>query len=127
MSFWTQTEAINLCVKVESVCPKFGCHVALTGGLLYKVGPRKDCDILFYRIRQASEIDMDGLWVALEAIGIVKDSGFGWCFKAQFHGKPLDIFFPEEQSGEYLTKKDIEDKEFAQNPPLEREPINRPK
>ena len=49
---WTQQHAIELCKRIESVCPRYGCHVALTGGLLYKDGPRKDCDILFYRIRQ---------------------------------------------------------------------------
>src|ERR1035437_5571090 len=56
---WTQTEAIELCVKVEAICPKYGCHVALTGGLLYKQGKRKDCDLLFYRIRQVEQIDFD--------------------------------------------------------------------
>lgn len=39
---WTQKEAIELCVKIEAICPKYGCHVALTGGLLYKEGERKD-------------------------------------------------------------------------------------
>lgn len=39
---WTQAEAIALCRKIEDVCPAFGCHVALTGGVLYKLGERKD-------------------------------------------------------------------------------------
>lgn len=98
---WTQMEAIDLCVKVESVCPKFGCHVGLTGGLLYKSGVRKDCDIIFYRIRQCDKIDMDGLWNALNQIGLIKTSGFGWCYKAKFFGKSVDCFFPEEGEGEY--------------------------
>ena len=97
MSTWTQPEAIALCVSVEGICPAYGCHVALTGGLLYKNGNRKDCDLLFYRIRQRSEIDMDGLWSALDEIGLVKLSGFGWCYKAKFKGKSVDCFFPEEQ------------------------------
>jgi hypothetical protein len=98
---WTQSEAIALCVKVEAICPAFGCHVALTGGLLYKQGPRKDCDLLFYRIRQVEEINLDGLWDALRGIGLNQTTGFGWCYKAEYNGKPLDCFMPEEQGGEY--------------------------
>lgn len=97
MSVWNQSEAISLCQNVEAVCPPCGCHVALTGGLLYKSGERKDCDLLFYRIRQWDKIDMDSLWTALNAIGVEKISGWGWCYKARFNGKPIDCFFPEEQ------------------------------
>lgn len=100
---WTQQEAIHLCKVIELVCPAFGCHVALTGGLLYKEGPRKDCDILFYRIRQSSNIQMEDLWKALALLGIVKKAGFGWCYKATYQGKTVDCFFPEEEDGEYDT------------------------
>ncbi len=102
---WNQSDAIALCVAVEAVCPPCGCHVALTGGLLYKVGARKDCDLLFYRIRQVEKIDMDSLWPTLSSIGIIKNSGFGWCYKATYSGKPIDIFFPEEQGGEYSSEE----------------------
>lgn len=105
MSEWMQIEAIDLCRKIEAVCPRFQCHIALTGGLLYKDGRRKDCDLLFYRIRQAKEIDMAGLWSALESIGITKKSGFGWCYKVKYQGKKIDCFFPEEQSGEYNAEE----------------------
>lgn len=103
---WTQAEAIELCKKVEAICPTFGCHVALTGGLLYKQEPRKDCDLLFYRIRQAETINIEELWRALSTIGINVISGFGWCFKATYNGKPLDCLFPEEQSGSYIDPDD---------------------
>lgn len=95
---WTQNQAIQMCVLVEEIVPEFGCHVALTGGNLYKSGPgveRKDADIVLYRIRQRKCIDMDGMWKALEKIDFVKLSGFGWCYKATFAGKPVDVFFPE--------------------------------
>lgn len=98
---WMQDDAIALACSIEAVAPNYGCHVALTGGLLYKDGPRKDADFLFYRIRQVDSIDMDGLFAALKQIGIVKTSGFGWCHKAKFDGKPMDLFFPEEEDGEY--------------------------
>lgn len=96
---WVREDAIALCVLVEQVCPRFGCHVALTGGLLYKVGPRKDCDLLFYRIREVKEIDKDKLWEALDAISLEEIGGFGWCHKAKFQGKSVDCFFPEEDGG----------------------------
>jgi hypothetical protein len=96
---WTHEQAVELARKVEAICPSFGCHVALTGGTLYKDGLRKDCDLLFYRIRQVGVIDGDGLWAALSAIGLVKKRGFGWCFKAHYQGKPVDCFFPEAYDG----------------------------
>lgn len=100
---WTQIEAIKLCREIESISPQFGAHVALTGGLLYKDGQRKDADILFYRIRQWKQIDSEGLFAALKAsLGIEKTGGFGWCHKATWNGKPIDFFFPEED-GEYPT------------------------
>lgn len=102
MSNWTQAEAIKLCREIEQICPQYGCHVALTGGTLYKDGERKDADILFYRIRQVDEIDVDGLFSALETIGVERASGFGWCIKATHHGRNVDCFFPEEE-GDYPT------------------------
>jgi hypothetical protein len=96
---WTQAEAIALCERIEAVCPDHGCHVALTGGLLYKSGARKDADILFYRIRQVEEIDVDGLMDALADLGIERGDDFGWCFKATWQGKPIDFFFPERPGG----------------------------
>ena len=74
---WSQQDAIMLCTKIENVCVECDCHVALTGGLLYKEGFRKDLDILFYRIRQAKQINMLDLWKNLETIGILKLGGFG--------------------------------------------------
>lgn len=99
---WNLLKAAALCREIEAVCPPFGCHVALTGGSLYKDGERKDLDILFYRIRQRDEIDMDGLWGALAKIGVEKLSGFGLCYKAETKsGDNIDCFFPEEQGGMY--------------------------
>lgn len=97
---WDQESAVALCQDIEAICPEFGCHVALTGGCLYKTGERKDCDILFYRIRQVETIDVDGLFEALAKIGVERASGFGWCIKATFGGRKIDCFFPEED-GEY--------------------------
>ena len=97
---WTTEKAIEMCVALEAVVPQFGCHVALTGGTLYKQGPRKDCDVLFYRIRQRKCIEMDGMWAALLKVGFQKLSGFGWCYKATYRGYPVDCFFPEGERDE---------------------------
>ncbi len=96
---WTLEDAVALCKLIEDLAPAYGCHVALTGGVLYKEGPRKDLDILLYRIRQAAEIDQEGLFVALSAHGFVIVRGRLWCFKALYQGKPVDVFFPEEDKG----------------------------
>jgi hypothetical protein len=37
------------------------------------------------------------MWEALARIGFTKKSGGGWVFKAEYNGKPVDCFFPEEQ------------------------------
>lgn len=92
---WTQEQAIELCRAIEEICPRYGCHVALTGGTLYRDGPRKDVDILFYRIRQIDAIDVDALMDALLGLGVSPGDDFGWCYKATYQDKAIDFFFPE--------------------------------
>ena len=92
---WTQQQAINLCRLIETVAPDFGCHVALTGGALYKDGERKDADILLYRIRQVEKIDVAGLMEELKKLGVEPGIDYGWVFKATYEGKAIDFFFPE--------------------------------
>lgn len=98
---WTQAQAIELCRKIEAFAPRYGCHVALTGGTLYHFGERKDADILFYRIRQVEEIDVDGLMAALTGIGVTPGNDHGWCFKATYQSRAIDFFFPERPGSEY--------------------------
>jgi len=111
---WTQQDAIALCREVERIAPEFGCHVALTGGCLYKDGARKDLDLLFYRIRSFESIDIDGLFAALgETLHIRRVTKQDvWCVKARYEGKGIDCFFPECEGGDYTpgdsTGKDDE-------------------
>lgn len=70
--------------------------MALTGGLLYKDGIRKDCDILFYRHQPNEPIDRDGLEKALVGIGFVLQKDYGRIYKALYKGKVVDLFFPED-------------------------------
>ena len=95
-------DAVSICIKLESFAPLFGCHVALTGGTLYKPGERKDIDILFYRIRQIDKIDKNGLFSAMKNVGFSDVTWFGWCHKTKFDGFNIDLFFPEAgDEGEY--------------------------
>lgn len=105
MKDWTQSDAIALCVELEKIAPKFGAHVALTGGCLYG-GTRKECDIILYRIRQAPKIDFEGLFEAMTKIGVTKLSGFGFCHKAIYQNKPIDFLSPEEAEGQYPEKEE---------------------
>ena len=106
-STWTLEDARSLCIAIEAICPKYGCHVALTGGTLYKDGERKDCDILFYRIRQVEQIDVDGLLRALDSMGICVLAEHGWMRKALYRGMGIDIFFPEhdDKGGDYKREE----------------------
>ena len=44
-----QNDAITLCKILHEKLSVHGYYPALTGGLLYKDGPRKDIDIIIYR------------------------------------------------------------------------------
>jgi hypothetical protein len=103
---WTLDEAIEVCKIIEGISPEYGFHVALTGGLLYKEGGRKDCDLLLYRIRERHNPDWSGLWDALKQSGIVLNADFGWCKKAVWKGKQIDIFDPEA-TGEYPVEEEV--------------------
>ena len=103
MTIWNQADAITMCRAIESIIPTYGYHIALTGGLLYKDGMRKDADILFYHICSAADRWSD-MWVALEFIGLKKLRGEEgmWCVKAEYAGKPVDCFFvPDGDDGTY--------------------------
>jgi hypothetical protein len=101
---WNQSEGIALCRALENIAPQFGCHVALTGGLLYKDGPRKDADVMLYRIRQVEAIDMGGMEVEMLKLGITINEDAmpygvaGWVRKGKYQGKRIDFFFPDAPS-----------------------------
>lgn len=100
MSGWTQKQAVEFCRTIEDFAPRYGCHVALTGGTLYREGERKDADLILYRIRQIPKIDVDGLVSALQSIGVEFHQTVGWCFKATFEDRSIDFLFPEHADSE---------------------------
>lgn len=98
---WLLPEALEFCTLIEWVCPQFGYHVALTGGLLYKTGSRADCDIVFYRIRSGITIAKPWEMVAELVHREILDapaSGSGWRYVGKSQGRKVDLLFPENWS-----------------------------
>lgn len=85
---------------LENTVKDKGFHIALTGGLLYKDGERKDCDIVVYRVRQEKN-DPSLFFETASKIGLKVVKSYGFCTKCEFFGKGVDILYPEysEESG----------------------------
>jgi hypothetical protein len=112
---WTQAEAIELCRKIEPIVSQFGCHIALTGGVLYKDGPRKDCDLIVYREGLdfgkergpfADTVNRDAMLDAFKAIDLYATKEFIRVVKCQYgitetRWLSVDLIFPE-LDGEYV-------------------------
>lgn len=92
----TLKQAAEICREVEqALSPNLPCHVALTGGTLYKDGERKDIDLLFYRVRQYPHPSREDIEARIEKLGFEFLGGWNWCTKARFKGFDIDLFFPE--------------------------------
>jgi hypothetical protein len=112
-SQWTLQEGAALCRAIQELpSQKFHCHPALTGGLLYKDGPRKDCDIVIYQRGDVDgkkePIDWQGLWVALQDIGLCILNDYGYVKKCVYNGKSVDIFDPTDENSEYGAQSDAD-------------------
>lgn len=104
---WTKRDALLLCKEVEELClDGCGCHVALTGGCLYKDGERKDLDLIFYRVRQVDVIDIKSLFHKLKQFGFELLWGGAWVYKFNYKGRRIDCFFPEEHRVNDYRKPD---------------------
>lgn len=107
---WLQIEGIALCVELEAYAAQNNCHVALTGGLLYNVGPRKDCDIVVYRRglfkgeKELPEFNRTQIETDFANVLTIHES-FTRVTKASFKGKPVDILFVHEL-GSYDGEED---------------------
>ena len=107
---WNQVEAIKLCKSIEQLCPEYGYHVALTGGCLYKEGERKDLDILFYQIRQYENPDRKGLIrrISSQIENVGASESYGWMTKIYAERGTIDVFFPEDEVGDYISTADLD-------------------
>lgn len=93
---WTGNGATReLLIMIEEVAATCGAHIALTGGVLYKEGERKDLDIVVYRVRQRPAIRWNEFYSKLADIGIKVTAQHGWVTKAFYKGNPIDFFDPE--------------------------------
>lgn len=108
---WSTLEAIALIKELEPLAAKCGYHLALTGGLLYKDGPRKDADIIIYRQRDMlkSEEQLRRMFTMFEARGVsiagIYDNSAQWIRKATYNGKSIDFLYPEGGHGSYPETK----------------------
>lgn len=104
---WTREQAIEFCTKLEPIAAKYGGHVALTGGTLYRDGLRKDLDILIYRSRDEPEFKWGEFWAAINTeLDVLFTADYGWCKKAKQHGKHIDFFDPHAEAGEHASGAD---------------------
>jgi len=108
---WTREEGVALCTAIYNLpSEKFNCYPALTGGLLYKQGTRKDCDIVIYQRGDVNgerpPIDWDALWIALKKIGVELLCDYGYVKKCTYLGKTVDIFDPTKDGGDYSNDQD---------------------
>ncbi len=121
---WSLQEGLALCTAIHELpSQKFHCHPALTGGLLYKHGLRKDCDIVIYQRGDVNgerkPIDWTNLWVALDAIGLKLITDFGYVKKCRYHGKTVDVFDPTQDGGNYGSMQEDAEAMDAALPELE--------
>lgn len=107
---WVVEEALAIAPIIEAAAVSIGCHSALTGGLLYKSGERKDADFLIYRHSKpdmVEEIDLDQFFAYLEACpGFNRANGMDRCHKATYEGKPID-FLLETRIGLYGDRPEV--------------------
>lgn len=111
MSQWEQAEAIELCKVLEPVAARNRCHIALTGGLLYKEGARKDCDVIVYfEGKHPGDADPTTFVSCVDRNALLRDfwndcqlqtqDVYSRVVRCLYQGKRVDLIFPE-LDGEY--------------------------
>ena len=108
-----------MCADLYRVLEPHGYYPALTGGLLYKEGNRKDIDIIIYRNRQKVQgfetVDLSRL---LAEVNLNITASFGFVTKARWRGFVVDIFNPEtndEVFNKWYKSQKVESREIKEN------------
>ena len=100
-----QNDGLELCRIIHEKLNGKGFYPALTGGLLYKEGSRKDIDVVIYRNRQQEKFEIEAIEKQLEDCGLYEFQHFGFVSKAKWRGVTVDLFNPETEieftTGEY--------------------------
>jgi len=92
----TKDQGVQLCRELREALLPYGIFPALTGGLLYKDGPRKDIDIVLFRHRQMLEsFEVIDLITPLSSVGVRITGVYGFVTKATWKGITVDLFNPE--------------------------------
>lgn len=116
----TVDDGILLCQMLYPALKQIGLFPALTGGVLYKGGNRKDIDIVIYRHRQDRssgwETTNEDIAKVLMDCGITITGFFGFTTKASWRGIQVDILNPEScgisgygESGEQSQSQQVLD------------------
>tara|TARA_R110000822_G_scaffold147071_3_gene286125 strand:+ start:1080 stop:1451 length:372 start_codon:yes stop_codon:yes gene_type:complete len=91
-----QQDGIWLCEGLHEILHLSGYYPALTGGLLYKEGNRKDIDIVIFRHRQnVEQFEMQDIERFLVRAGLSELKYYGFVTKAKWNGFTVDLFNPE--------------------------------
>lgn len=94
-------DGLDLCCELYLLLKPHGYFPALTGGLVYKNGERKDIDIVIYRHRQdIDHFEMPDIYNLLEKAGLNSFVYFGFVTKANWKGITVDLFNPETLGGD---------------------------
>jgi hypothetical protein len=94
-------DGLDLCCELYAVLKPAGYFPALTGGLVYKTGERKDIDIMIYRHRQdIDHFEMPDIFDLLSKVGLSDFQCFGFVTKARWKGITVDLFNPETLDGD---------------------------
>lgn len=100
-------DAERLCKKLFEVLYGEGYYPALTGGLLYREGSRKDIDIVIFRNRQTvTHFEMENIENLLTECGLSEFQYFGFVTKCKLGDLNVDLFNPE-------TKVEFEDGDYT--------------
>lgn len=101
MELVTTGKGQELCSLLYQQLKAHGYYPALTGGLLYKEGERKDIDIVIFRNRQAvSSFEMVDIAPMLHKVGLTDLKFFGFVTKAKWGSIEVDLFNPETSLAE---------------------------
>jgi len=97
----TQLEsAVHLCALLYTELKQNDIFPALTGGVLYKNGTRKDIDIIMYRGESGQTLNVHDVHDVLQKLEIEVLGNFNRVAKCKWGAWNLDIIFPEAE-GEY--------------------------
>jgi hypothetical protein len=89
-------DANKLCKLLYHELSLIGFYPALTGGVLYKKGVRKDIDIIVYRNRQLVEdFELKDIESTLEKVGMIEFKHYGFVTKCLWMGYSVDLLNPE--------------------------------